>query len=383
MEDPCARQSDYYDLLLANSSSWNQSCDYANLLGAGQRIETGDRAYFTARVFIGVALVCIMLVCGVGNVLFIFTLVRYRKLRKVTNLLIANLAVSDLIVAVVCCPFEMDYYVIRELSWSYGQLLCSAVNYLRTVSLYVSTNALLAIAVDRYLVIVYPLKPRMTLQTACCVLAGVWLFSLLVALPSAYFTTQTMFGSFQEAPGVTNHKIYCVQIWTADKALLYKSYFLFLFAVEFLLPVGAMSCCYIRICRELWFKDLPGVQTEQLRGRLRARRKTVLVLVGVLATYVLCWAPYYGYSLVRDFFPSVLLKVTHSVSVFYVVECIAMSNSLINTVFFILVKNNTGKYVKKILLQRWKSSQETDRITLECHSSLPPCSESAAVQTPR
>lgn len=110
---------------------------------------TQGQAFFVATIVIGVVLVCIMLVCGLGNFLFIATLTRYKKLRNLTNLLIANLAISDFIVAVVCCPFLVDYYVVKQLSWDHGLLLCASVNYLRTVSLYVSTNALLAIAVDR------------------------------------------------------------------------------------------------------------------------------------------------------------------------------------------------------------------------------------------
>ncbi|KAL0177180.1 hypothetical protein M9458_026074 [Cirrhinus mrigala] len=110
---------------------------------------TQGLAYFVATIVIGAVLVCIMLVCGFGNFLFIATLARYKKLRNLTNLLIANLAISDFIVAVVCCPFLVDYYVVKQLSWDHGKVLCASVNYLRTVSLYVSTNALLAIAVDR------------------------------------------------------------------------------------------------------------------------------------------------------------------------------------------------------------------------------------------
>ncbi|NWS04174.1 PKR1 protein, partial [Motacilla alba] len=72
---------------------------------------TKTRTFFTAKIVIGVALVGIMLVCGIGNFIFIVALARYKKLRNLTNLLIANLAISDFIVAIVCCPFEMDYYV--------------------------------------------------------------------------------------------------------------------------------------------------------------------------------------------------------------------------------------------------------------------------------
>lgn len=110
---------------------------------------TQGQAFFVATIVIGIVLVCIMLVCGLGNFIFIATLMRYKKLRNLTNLLIANLAISDFLVAVVCCPFLVDYYVVKQLSWDHGLMLCASVNYLRTVSLYVSTNALLAIAVDR------------------------------------------------------------------------------------------------------------------------------------------------------------------------------------------------------------------------------------------
>ncbi|NXM86698.1 PKR1 protein, partial [Oenanthe oenanthe] len=77
----------------------------------GEDDMTKSRTFFTAKIVIGVALVGIMVVCGIGNFIFIAALARYKKLRNLTNLLIANLAISDFIVAIVCCPFEMDYYV--------------------------------------------------------------------------------------------------------------------------------------------------------------------------------------------------------------------------------------------------------------------------------
>ncbi|XP_067831692.1 prokineticin receptor 1-like [Heptranchias perlo] len=375
MVDHCANLSRYNDSMSDVSSFWNQSCEYDQYMTSpdirGQ--ETADKTFHQARVVIGVALVCIMLVCGVGNFLFIVTLARHRNLRNITNLLIVNLAISDFIVAIVCCPFEMDYYVVRELSWSFGHVLCSSVNYLRTVSLYVSTNALLAIAVDRYMVIVHPLKPRMKYQTAYCILIAVWVVSLLISIPAAYFTTETTFDTSLGSDG----KIFCGQIWPADKEFFYKSYFLFLFILEFVVPVTTMSLCYVQICRELWFKSMPGVQTNQIKKRLRARRKTVLVLMVILTAYILCWAPYYGYAIVRDFFPSVLLRERHSITVYYIVECIAVSNSMINTLFFVTVKNNNVKYTRKMLLQRWTATYTLDKSTVvqECRTSVLPVSE--------
>uniref|UniRef100_A0A8C1NZJ1 Prokineticin receptor 1b n=1 Tax=Cyprinus carpio TaxID=7962 RepID=A0A8C1NZJ1_CYPCA len=312
---------------------------------------TQGLAYFVATIVIGAVLICIMLVCGFGNFLFIATLARYKKLRNLTNLLIANLAISDFIVAVVCCPFLVDYYVVKQLSWDHGKVLCASVNYLRTVSLHVSTNALLAIAVDRYMAIVHPLRPRMKHQTAYCLITGVWIVPVLISIPSAYFASST------KVPHGANHsKTFCAQIWTVDQQLYYRSYFLFIFAVEFVGPVFIMALCYLRISRELWFKSVPGFQTEQIRKRLRCRRKTVMVLIGILTAYILCWAPYYGYTILRDFHPTLISRERNSLVAFYIIECIAMSNSMINTFCFVSVKNNTVKYFKRIVLLRWKST---------------------------
>ncbi|XP_063064510.1 prokineticin receptor 1a [Engraulis encrasicolus] len=336
---------------------------------------TQGNAFFVATIVIAVVLVVIILVCGVGNCLFIAALARYKKLRNLTNLLIANLAVSDVLVAVVCCPFLMDYYVVKQLSWEHGLVLCASINYLRTVSLYVSTNALLAIAVDRYMAIVHPLRPRMKHQTAYCLILGVWVVPVLISIPAAYFASETKYpthgngghsnsdyhasistssislstgfsdGGAGGGGGVTggyggtrNHKTFCAQIWPVDRQAIYRSYFLLVFAAEFLGPVAVMFACYVRVSRELWFKGMPGFPTEQLRRRLRRRRRTVLVLMAVLVAYVLCWAPYYGFALLRDFYPTLISRGRHSLVVFYVVECIAMSNGVINTLCFVSVR---------------------------------------------
>ncbi|MEE6474489.1 hypothetical protein FKM82_010400 [Ascaphus truei] len=321
---------------------------------------TKTRTFYAAKIVIGVALVCIMLICGIGNFIFIAALVRYKKLRNLTNMLIANLAISDFIVAIVCCPFEMDYYVVKQLSWDHGHVLCASINYLRTVSLYVSTNALLAIAVDRYLAIVHPLRPRMNYQTATFLITLIWIVSLLIAIPSAYFATESVI--FID---ISQEKVFCGQVWPVNQQIYYKSYFLFIGVIEFVVPVLTMTLCYASISRELWFKAVPGFQTEQIRKRLRCRRKTVLVLMCILAAYILCWAPFYGLTLVRDFFPTIFLKEKHYLTAFYIVECIAMCNSMINTMCFVTVKNNTMKCFKKIMLLKWISAYHESKSSAE------------------
>ena len=104
----------------------------------------------------------------------------------------------------------------------------------------------------RYLAIVHPLKPRMNYQTASFLIALVWMVSILISIPSAYFTKETVLFIVKN-----KKKIFCGQVWPVDQQLYYKSYFLFVFGIEFLGPVVTMTLCYARISQELWFKAVP------------------------------------------------------------------------------------------------------------------------------
>lgn len=179
-------------------------------------------------------------------------------------------------------------------------------------------------------------------QTAYCVILTVWIVPIFISIPSAYMASETTY------PHVEGHahKTFCAQIWPVDQQVYYRTYFLLIFGLEFVVPVAAMAVCYTHISRELWFKDVPGFQTEQIRKRLQRRRRTVVVLILVLVAYVLCWTPYYSFALLRDFYPTLISRDRNSLVAFYIIECIAMSNGVINTLCFVSVRNNSKRLKK-------------------------------------
>lgn len=180
-------------------------------------------------------------------------------------------------------------------------------------------------------------------QTAYCVILTIWIVPVFISIPSAYMASETTYPHM----GGRTHKTFCAQIWPVDQQVYYRSYFLLVFALEFVGPVTVMAVCYTQISRELWFKDVPGFQTEQIRKRLQRRRRTVVVLILVLAAYVLCWTPYYAFALLRDFYPTLISRDRNSLVAFYIIECIAMSNGVINTLSFVSVRNSS-KHLKKV-----------------------------------
>jgi neuropeptide Y receptor len=52
---------------------------------------------------------------------------------------------------------------------------------------YVSTLTSLAIAIDRYFVIVHPFKPRMKLGVCILLIAVVWIVAVSISLPLAIY----------------------------------------------------------------------------------------------------------------------------------------------------------------------------------------------------
>lgn len=64
-----------------------------------------------------------------GNALVITTLVQNKRMRTVTNAFILNLAVSDLLLAVLCMPFTLVPILLRN--FTFGEAMCALLRYLQ------------------------------------------------------------------------------------------------------------------------------------------------------------------------------------------------------------------------------------------------------------
>lgn len=69
----------------------------------------------------------IFLLSVVGNTLIIAVLLRNRRMRTVTNLFLLSLALSDLMVSLVCIPFTLIPNLMRDFIFGIG--ICKLVMY--------------------------------------------------------------------------------------------------------------------------------------------------------------------------------------------------------------------------------------------------------------
>lgn len=63
----------------------------------------------------------------IGNILVILTLVQNKRMRTVTNVLLLNLAISDLLLAVFCMPFTVTPMLMKN--FIFGEVVCIMIRY--------------------------------------------------------------------------------------------------------------------------------------------------------------------------------------------------------------------------------------------------------------
>lgn len=118
-----------------------------------------DSTVFPIVVYIMYTSIFIFALLGNGIVCYIVC--STPRMRTVTNYFIVNLAVGDILMSLFCVPFSFFPTILLQY-WPFGIWLCYLVNYSQAISVLVSAYTLVAISIDRYLAILWPLRPRIT-----------------------------------------------------------------------------------------------------------------------------------------------------------------------------------------------------------------------------
>ncbi|KAL8613347.1 hypothetical protein ACOMHN_052586 [Nucella lapillus] len=119
-----------------------------------------------------------------GNTLVILAVVKERRLRKVSNSFIMNLAVSDVLVGVLVMPLALLYHLHGH-HWALSLPLCHFWVSMDVICCTASIASLCAISYDRYCAITRPLRYacKRTRRRACYLILVIWVYSAAIALP--------------------------------------------------------------------------------------------------------------------------------------------------------------------------------------------------------
>lgn len=155
-------------------------------LGGVQRGDGGNQRLALRTAVIACAYALVMAVSLFGNLLVVYVVIRHRRLRSVTYTFLVNVALSDLLMTCLNIPFSVSRVLLDH--WPFGEILCSLVPFVQVMSVYVSSLTMAAIAVDRYRVILTPLKRRLRPPHGLIIMLILWILASLAALPYALYS---------------------------------------------------------------------------------------------------------------------------------------------------------------------------------------------------
>ncbi|CAL4122593.1 unnamed protein product, partial [Meganyctiphanes norvegica] len=237
----------------------------------------------------------ILAIAGNGMVVYLFN--KHKPIRTPSNFLVVNLALSDFIMLTSNCPI----FIINCFNggqWSFSYLNCQVYSALGAVTGICSIWTLVCISLDRYNIICSGFSgPRLTKGKATVMALFCWILACGIA--SAPFLG---WGSYTPEGILTSCSF---DYLTQD--IQTKSFNLFMFTVNFCVPLSLILLSYVFIVKAIWVhegimreqaakmnvKSLRSAESNEQRAEIRIAKTAIFNI----ALWVICWTPYAAITL--------------------------------------------------------------------------------------
>ena len=287
----------------------------------------------------------IFVVALIGNVIIGIIVYRARSMRKPINFFIVNMAMSDLLFPIVGFPYLV--IEINSGNWSLrgpvGQALCKLHIFLVFVSVLVSTQSLVLIAVDRFGAVVFPLRSPLISSKHCrFFILATWIIAVAANIPDA-MTYELV--EYQEG-------LVCVHKWNEvfGESLSYRNYIVSMLVIFWYVAMVLIAILYMTVVIKLKSQNIPGEGSANGREQQSRRQKNVLKMsIAIVLTFIVCWLP----GTIRWFLVSYQPDNTMTASCGFqyfalIASCLAHFNSAINPCISFIFSGNYHQGLKNL-----------------------------------
>ena len=233
---------------------------------------------------------CLLFVVSLAANTFIGIIVyRTKTMRTPINILIVNMALSDLLFPIFSFPrilVEINtagYWLVSD---PFGQAACKLSSFAADVSTLVSTQSLLLIAVDRFGAVVFPLRSPLISSKQCrYFILVIWIVAMAVHCP---YLIALKVVEYPEG-------LFCRWQWndTFVESLSQQTYILGLILVTIYVPLVLISILYFVIALRIKSQKIPGEQSPNARERrLKKERNVLNMSVAIVLVFAVCWLPF-------------------------------------------------------------------------------------------
>ncbi|XP_040581282.1 adipokinetic hormone/corazonin-related peptide receptor variant I [Lepeophtheirus salmonis] len=236
----------------------------------------------------------LFIISSLANLTVLKILVRrYKKIKSRVNLLLIHLAIADLLVTFFMMPLEIGWAA--TVMWTAGDLLCRILSFFRIFGLFLSSNILICISLDRFYAIVCPLAAGKAIRNMRASLLMAWIGAIVSASPQMYIFHVE---SHPKYPWYTQ----CVTFNSFPSQAYETAYTIFGMIMMYLFPLIVIIVTYTIILTTIFKKsnasrnesrNNTGLRRSGVGVLNRARTRTLKMTVVIVCVFILCWTPYY------------------------------------------------------------------------------------------
>ena len=244
---------------------------------------------------ITVAITLLLLISFLGSManFLVLKAIFSQKRRKLHEYLMLNLVATDAGTCVVGIPLDVAEQVIGE--FPYGNVLCHVIYPFQSALIYSSVMTLLFMCVERYRLIVTPLKPRIRIKTGLTIIAVIWVLSCLMVLPLSLALRPKGSYCIEEWPNAYSGKVFTLTIFTLLYLIpLVIMTFLYAFMIDVLSKDSASL-------KRRWKRKSWTISQESVHERMERNFTIVKVFVIAVVVFAVCMLPTHITWLWHDF----------------------------------------------------------------------------------
>ncbi|XP_052773948.1 octopamine receptor beta-2R-like [Mya arenaria] len=271
----------------------------------------GDTGELAITILKAAVMVVIMLGAVIGNILVVAAVMRFQRLRAITNYFIVSLAFADFLVAILVMPFNASIEISGK--WQFGRLMCDIFNSNDVLFSTASILHLCCISMDRYIAIMHPFRyeSEMTKFRVFVMLAITWISSILISyipIQSHWYTTTDTLREMEDKPEdclfVVN-KVYaivssCISFWTPCTIMVFVYVKIYMEARRQETQIKQSGYHLNGNHRASEVGAFPDNRTDQRNDRKRMRRehKAAKTLGIIMGAFIFCFLPFFSWYLI-------------------------------------------------------------------------------------
>lgn len=233
---------------------------------------------------------CLLFVVSLaGNILIGIILYKEKALRTPINILIVNMAISDLLFSIIHFP-ALFVRLNTASHWlpsgPLGQALCRLKYFVNDVSIAVSIQSLVLIAVDRFVAVVFPLRPSLISSKRCRLfILVIWVVAVAVSCPQLFTWKFVEYAEGLVCQQGLNDKL--------RESSWIKNYVLVAIIVFIYVPLVFIAILYFSIAVRIKSQQIPGEPSVNARKqRLKRERSVLKMSVAIVFVFAVCWLPF-------------------------------------------------------------------------------------------